>query len=441
MLLHTRQADVGLHTGAVTREIARTVAAGVTPDRLLGPAQQGDRRPQRVRARVRHPPGRRAQGAHDLRDHGRDDGRAGRQLDRARQALRSPRAGPGAVRAGLRAAGSGAEHRVQAVQGDRGQEEAGHRDGPRGAGHRRAARGDRRLQLEWFDVEASSRRPPHATVGVRGPDGEELVGSFTGDGPVDAIFHAINAATGGRRPAPRVPRRRGHRRPGRARRDLGRRSRSTASPAPARASRPTSSRRAARAYVRALSNAVRRRRGRRSRAGPTSRRRSSCERHRTVPDVSAIAGPGDRRGVPGRGAVRLRGHRGAADLGRRTSPRGRMTMRRVQWRWRRLAGAGAALADLRGEQLRAEALTTKALTDCIRGAVRFCTPVAYVETNWNYADNAARNLGACDPVIRPPGPRLGGCTSRRRHTERAEPADHHPQRRREPRQPDDPGGP
>jgi 2-isopropylmalate synthase len=50
--------------------------------------------------------------------------------------------------------------------------------------------------LEWFDVEASSRRPPHATVSVRGPDDAELVGSFTGDGPVDAIFHAINAATG-----------------------------------------------------------------------------------------------------------------------------------------------------------------------------------------------------------------------------------------------------
>jgi len=50
--------------------------------------------------------------------------------------------------------------------------------------------------LEWFDVEASTRRPPHATVGVSSPAGEELVGSFTGDGPVDAIFHAINAATG-----------------------------------------------------------------------------------------------------------------------------------------------------------------------------------------------------------------------------------------------------
>jgi 2-isopropylmalate synthase len=33
-------------------------------------------------------------------------------------------------------------------------------------------------------------------VGVRAPDGAELTGSFTGDGPVDAIFRAINAATG-----------------------------------------------------------------------------------------------------------------------------------------------------------------------------------------------------------------------------------------------------
>ena len=50
--------------------------------------------------------------------------------------------------------------------------------------------------LEWFDVEASSRRPPHATVAVRTPDGDDVEGSFTGDGPVDAIFRAINAATG-----------------------------------------------------------------------------------------------------------------------------------------------------------------------------------------------------------------------------------------------------
>jgi 2-isopropylmalate synthase len=50
--------------------------------------------------------------------------------------------------------------------------------------------------LEWFDVEASSRRPPHARVAVRTPDGSVVEGSFTGDGPVDAIFRALNSATG-----------------------------------------------------------------------------------------------------------------------------------------------------------------------------------------------------------------------------------------------------
>ena len=53
----------------------------------------------------------------------------------------------------------------------------------------------RSYSLEWFDVDVSNRRPPHARVAVRSPDGEELVGDFTGDGPVDAIFRAINAAT------------------------------------------------------------------------------------------------------------------------------------------------------------------------------------------------------------------------------------------------------
>jgi 2-isopropylmalate synthase len=51
-------------------------------------------------------------------------------------------------------------------------------------------------KLEWFDVESSTRRPPHAKVGLLGPEGEALEGSFGGDGPIDAIFHAINVATG-----------------------------------------------------------------------------------------------------------------------------------------------------------------------------------------------------------------------------------------------------
>jgi len=56
--------------------------------------------------------------------------------------------------------------------------------------------GEQGYVLEWFDVEASTRRPPHATVSLRTPEGETVQGSFTGDGPIDAIFSAINTATG-----------------------------------------------------------------------------------------------------------------------------------------------------------------------------------------------------------------------------------------------------
>src|ERR1700733_722850 len=47
--------------------------------------------------------------------------------------------------------------------------------------------------LEFFEVEASSRRPPNARVGVKLPDGSVSEGSFTGDGPIDAVMAAINA--------------------------------------------------------------------------------------------------------------------------------------------------------------------------------------------------------------------------------------------------------
>jgi 2-isopropylmalate synthase len=50
--------------------------------------------------------------------------------------------------------------------------------------------------LEWFEVDASSRRPPHAKVSVSLPQGGSAQGSFTGDGPIDAVFQAINSASG-----------------------------------------------------------------------------------------------------------------------------------------------------------------------------------------------------------------------------------------------------
>src|SRR3954452_1033686 len=50
--------------------------------------------------------------------------------------------------------------------------------------------------IEWFQVEASSSRTPLAEVAVRLSGGELAEGSFTGDGPVDAFFNALNAAVG-----------------------------------------------------------------------------------------------------------------------------------------------------------------------------------------------------------------------------------------------------
>jgi len=50
-------------------------------------------------------------------------------------------------------------------------------------------------ELAWFEVEAGSRREPLARVAVTLPSGEETVGESGGDGPVDAIFRAIQKAT------------------------------------------------------------------------------------------------------------------------------------------------------------------------------------------------------------------------------------------------------
>jgi len=49
-------------------------------------------------------------------------------------------------------------------------------------------------ELAWFEVEAGTRKPPVAKVAVTKPSGEEPVGEASGDGPVDAIFHAIQDA-------------------------------------------------------------------------------------------------------------------------------------------------------------------------------------------------------------------------------------------------------
>jgi 2-isopropylmalate synthase len=52
------------------------------------------------------------------------------------------------------------------------------------------------FSLDWFEVEASSLRPAHAKVSVTLLEGGVGTGSFIGDGPIDAVFQAINSATG-----------------------------------------------------------------------------------------------------------------------------------------------------------------------------------------------------------------------------------------------------
>ncbi len=58
--------------------------------------------------------------------------------------------------------------------------------------------GEQGYDLAWFEVEAGSRREPLARVGISTPAGEEATGEAGGDGPVDAVFGAIQAAVDAR---------------------------------------------------------------------------------------------------------------------------------------------------------------------------------------------------------------------------------------------------
>jgi 2-isopropylmalate synthase len=51
-------------------------------------------------------------------------------------------------------------------------------------------------ELASFEVEAASGREPRAKIGVTMPSGEVAVGESSGDGPIDAVFRAIQQATG-----------------------------------------------------------------------------------------------------------------------------------------------------------------------------------------------------------------------------------------------------
>jgi 2-isopropylmalate synthase len=196
MLLHTRRADVGLHTGAVTREIARTSRL---VSRLTGYPVQPNK------AIV----GRNAF-AHESGIH--QDG-----VLKERSTYEIMDATTVGLEANAIVLGKhSGRHALQQALAELGYDVSGQTLNTAFKRFKEIADKKKQVtamdlealltdelreelvgyQLEWFEVEDSSHRPPHARVGIRDPDGDELTGSFTGDGPIDAIFHAINAATG-----------------------------------------------------------------------------------------------------------------------------------------------------------------------------------------------------------------------------------------------------
>ena len=112
--------------------------AGQLSHGLRDPAEQGDRRRQRLRPRIGHPPGRRDQEPAHLRDHDPAVGRSFRKPADDRQAVRAAR--PPAEAQGAGARGRGREARRALPPGDRPgrREEGGDRRRP--PRHRRAAR-------------------------------------------------------------------------------------------------------------------------------------------------------------------------------------------------------------------------------------------------------------------------------------------------------------
>jgi 2-isopropylmalate synthase len=196
MLLHTRRADVGVHTGVTTRELARTSRL---VSRLTGYVVQ----PNKAivgRNAFAHESGIHQDGVLKERTTYEIMDATTVGLD-ANSIVLGKHSGRHALRQALEELGFQVSGQALNTAFKRFKEIADKKKQVTAMDLEALVTDELRDEtagyaLEWFDVEASSRRPPHATVAVRTPEGETVEGSFTGDGPVDAIFRAINAAAG-----------------------------------------------------------------------------------------------------------------------------------------------------------------------------------------------------------------------------------------------------
>ena len=195
MLLHTRQADIGLATGIVTTELARTSRL---VSRLTGYVVQ----PNKAiigRNAFAHESGIHQDGVLKERTTFEIMDATTVGLE-ANQLVLGKHSGRAALRNALEELGFAVDGQALNTAFKRFKEIADKKKTVSAMDLEALVTDELREEagyvMESFEVEASSTRPPHASVSIRLPDGSLVSGSFTGDGPVDAVFHAINAATG-----------------------------------------------------------------------------------------------------------------------------------------------------------------------------------------------------------------------------------------------------
>src|SRR5215212_5396048 len=196
MLLHTRQPDVGLHTGIVTTEIARTSRL---VSRLTGYPVQPNKAVVGRNA-FAHESGIHQDGVlkerstYEIMD-AQTVGLEGNDI------VLGKHSGRAALRAALEELGFEVDGHALNQAFKRFKDIADRKKQVTAMDLEALVTDELRSELrayslDWFEVDVSSRRPPHARVAVGTPEGETVEGDFTGDGPVDAIFRAINSATG-----------------------------------------------------------------------------------------------------------------------------------------------------------------------------------------------------------------------------------------------------
>ena len=175
MLVRTREDVHGLdHRGQHPRARPHQ-PHGLPPDRLRDPAEQGGGRAQRLRPRVRDPPGRRAEGAHAPT---RSWTRPRSASSRTRSCSAST---PAATRCATRWSSSGFKVEGNALNAafKRFKEVADRKKQVTALDLEAIVSDEMREredahELAWFEVEAGSRREPLARVAVKLPSGEEV---------------------------------------------------------------------------------------------------------------------------------------------------------------------------------------------------------------------------------------------------------------------------